>query len=422
MATASGTAPAQSNTFFYGWVILAASCFGMFAISIVRSSIGVWVIPMEQTFGTDRATISTVGTIFSFVFGVAQPFIGRIADRFGPRWAIAGGTWAVGLGLIALLWANSVWQVWVFYSGIAALGFAASGFVTQSALLSRWFMRYRGSAIAAMTAGFSLGFVLLIQIVTQATLTIGWQNTAAIMGAFFVVVAAPLALLVLRNSPEDIGQRQDGAAVVAGTPPMKPTFTSLRQAAGTAGFWLLLISYVSCGFNITMIQFHLIPLTRGLNPTYTAEQASWAIAIVALANTVAAIPAGWLADRFGKKYVLAGSYAIRVGALLYLATVTDLTGVYIFAVLFGITWLNTIPPTSGLTADLFGRFSVGLLFGFIAMGHEFGGAIATQLAGVIFDQTQGDYGPALVVGAILSLIATVASLAIREPSLARRKG
>lgn len=422
--TTIDTAPARPR-FFYGWVILAASIFGMFAASVVRSSIGVWVIPMQEQFDVDRATISTVGTIFSFVFGVAQPLLGRFADRVGPRWAIAGGTWAMAVGLIALLSANQVWQVWIWYSGMVALGFAASGFVTQSALLSRWFLRRRATATAAMTAGFSLGFTVLIQLITISTQQIGWQNTAAAMGAFFLVVSGPIALLVLRNKPEDLGQLPDGAAVPpGGGPAIKPVFVSLGQAARTSAFWLLITGYVSCGFVITMIQFHLVPLARGVqcgDQLCDPTQASWAIAIIGLSNTVAAIPLGWLADRVGKKYVLAGAYGLRVVALVYLATVTDITGVYIFAVLFGITWLNTIPPTSGLTADIFGRFSVGLLFGFIAMGHEFGGAIATQLAGAIFDGT-GSYAVALYIGAALSLIGALASLAIRPPRAGQAEG
>jgi MFS family permease len=394
--------------------VLATSAFGLFTASMVRSSIGVFVIPMETTFQTDRATISVVGTLFSLVFGLAQPFIGKVADRFGPRWAISGGTLAMGLGLVLVFTSTAVWQVFLWYSGLIALGFAASGFVTHSALLSRWFLRYRGTAIGAMTAGFSIGFLVLVQLITQATVTFGWQTTAAAMGAFFLVVSAPIMLIVIRNKPEDLGQLPDGAKAAAGGPgPVVPTFTSLRQAAGKRDFWLLVTGYVSCGFVITMVQFHLIPLTRGLG--YSPSEASWSLGIIGLANAAAAVPLGWVADRLGRKNLLAGVYAVRVLAFVYLATVTDLAGVYVFAAVFGLTWLNTIPPTSGLTADLYGRFSVGLLFGFISMGHEFGGAFATQLAGQVFTAT-GSYAIALYAGAGLSLVAAIASFLIREPA------
>ena len=404
---------------FYGWVVLSASTFALFTASMVRSSIGVFVIPMEESFDTDRATISLAGTIFSLSFGIAQPLIGRTADRFGPRWVISGGIFIMGAGLLLLFTASEVWQLYVWYSGVVALGFAAGTFVTHSALLSHWFVRMRGTAISAITAGFSIGFLVLIQVITQATVLFGWETTAAGMGAFFLVVTAPLMLIVIRNKPEDIGQLPDGRPAPARGDPAASVAKrfSISEAARRRDFWLLAGGYFSCGFAITMVQFHLIPLARDLGAS--PAEASWALAIIGLVNTLAALPLGWLADRYGRKNLLAIFYALRVIAFLFLAfAVTDLTGVYIFAALFGLTWLNTIPPTSGLTADIFGRFSVGLVFGLISMSHEFAGAIAAYLAGVIFG-LDGSYFWALLLAAALSAGGALASYLIREPKRGR---
>lgn len=370
---------------------------------------------MEETFDADRATISLAGTIFSLIFGIAQPLIGRVADRFGPRWVISGGIFVMGAGLLLLFTASEIWQLYVWYSGVVALGFAAGTFVTHSALLSHWFIRMRGTAIAAITAGFSIGFLVLIQVITQATVLFGWETTAAGMGAFFLIVTAPLMLIVIRNKPEDIGQLPDGRPAPKSADPAAavPKRFSMSEAMRHRDFWLLSGGYFSCGFAITMVQFHLIPLTRDLGAS--PAEASWALAIIGLANALAALPLGWLADRYGRKNLLALFYALRVIAFLYLAfAVTDLTGVYIFAAVFGLTWLNTIPPTSGLTADIFGRFSVGLVLGLISMFHEIAGAIAAYLAGVIF-VLDGSYFWALLLAAALSAGGAVLSYLIREP-------
>ena len=400
---------------FYGWVVLAVATFTMFSASMIRTSMGVFVIPMEESFGANRATISLAGTIFCLVFGMSGPIFGRFADRIGSRRVISGGFFIMGAGLLIVMTTSEIWQLYLWYSGIVALGFSAGTFITHTALLSQWFLRMRGTAVAAIMAGYSIGVLLLVQLITQATVVFGWQATAGGMGVFFGLVSAPLILIVVRNKPEDVDQLPDGRVENPGVEPATgDRNVSLSEAAKGRDFWLMVGGFFGAGFASQMVPFHLIPLSRDLGAS--PGEAAWSFAIIGVSNAAAALPLGWLADRYGRKNLLALLYLLRVGTLLFLAfAVTDIMGVYLFAALFGVTWANVVPPTTGLAADIFGRFSVGLLFGLIGMSHEIAGGIGTYLAGLIF-VLDGSYLWALLLAAGLSAGAATATVLIREPA------
>ena len=172
----------------------------------------------------------------------------------------------MGAGLLLLFTASEVWQLYVWYSGVVALGFAAGTFVTHSALLSHWFVRMRGTAISAINGGLLHRFPCVDSGDNSSDRALRMGDDAAGMGAFFLVVTAPLMLIVIRNKPEDIGQLPDGRPAPARGDPAASVAKrfSISEAARRRDFWLLAGGYFSCGFAITMVQFHLIPLARDL--------------------------------------------------------------------------------------------------------------------------------------------------------------
>jgi MFS family permease len=136
-------------------------------------------------------------------------------------------------------------------------------------------------------------------------------------------------------------------------------------------------------------------------------------------NVLGTIGSGWICDRFGRRGPLAFYYFVRGLSLLFLLYVWNVPSLHLWAAIFGLNYISTVPPTTTLTANIFGRYSVGELLGWIFFAHQVGSALGAALAGWIFEWT-GGYGPAFVSAAIVAIIGAGLSLMIREEPVSTR--
>jgi MFS family permease len=176
-------------------------------------------------------------------------------------------------------------------------------------------------------------------------------------------------------------------------------------------FWLLAGSYFVCGYSTSgLVDTHVVPyaIEHGI-PNMAAASA---LGLMGAVNTLGAIAAGYVADRYGRRNPLALTYFVRGLALLWLLTVQEAAALHVFAVVFGLTYIATVPPTTALTADLFGRKSVASIFGWIFLMHQIGAASGSLVGGILYEAT-GNYTPAFLSGAILCFAASAMVLAIR---------
>jgi MFS family permease len=190
--------------------------------------------------------------------------------------------------------------------------------------------------------------------------------------------------------------------------------TPLRAAVLRREFWLLAGSFFVCGYTSTgLIGVHLIP--HAVDHGFDKMAASGAMGLMGAMNVVGTTASGWIADRYGRRVPLALYYFVRGLSLFFLLAVGNVAELNLFAVIFGLNYISTVPPTSMLTADLFGRRSVGMLFGWIFLAHQIGAGLASYLGGVVYDRT-GAYDWAFISAGILGLVAAGMVLAIREPA------
>ncbi len=287
--------------------------------------------------------------------------------------------------------------------------------VTAAAMTSRWFVERRALVMGLAGAGVSAGQLALLPLAAQLELSYGWRWSFAGMGLILVGLVLPVVVLFFRDDPAEMGLTPYGsgsaeAVASASAEPLKAT--SLSAAARHPGFWLLAGSFFVCGYTSTgLIGVHLIP--HAVDHGFPKMVASSAMGLMGAMNVLGTTASGYICDRYGKRIPLALYYFLRGLSLFFLLGVRDVTGLNLFAILFGLNYISTVPPTSTLTADLFGRRSVGMLFGWIFFAHQIGAGLASYVGGLVYDRT-GTYDLAFISAGILGILAAGMVLAIRE--------
>src|SRR6185503_2835097 len=180
--------------------------------------------------------------------------------------------------------------------------------------------------------------------------------------------------------------------------------TTLRDALGTAPFWLLAGSFWVCGYTSTgLILTHLIP--HATEHGFHGGQAAQALGLMGAFNIVGTILSGWICDRYGQKVPLACYYALRGVSLLFLPFVGTMTGLLAWAVVFGLNYISTVPGTTALTAKIYGRHSVGELSGWIFFSHGLVSGVGPP-PGAILNTRFGNYAVAFHWGVFGAFAAT----------------
>lgn len=410
----------KGNKLFYGWLIVAVGFFTLFLATGARNAFGVFVIPMSEELEWTRSQVSAAGAIGILMNGLTQPFLGRLYDKFGGRVVISISLAVLGISTMLMSQINSIWVLIVLFGFVSSTALSGASLVTVHAMIARWFYRRRGMALSLCSAGPSAGALILVPLATYLIITANWRVAWFVLGAFIFFLALPLALLIFRNNPEDIGEIPEGrisAATKGNTsgasnqpePPLATqTWTdSLRSPP----IWQLSGAYFVCGMTTLIISFHYVPfaLDRGTSP----GEAAAAFGLMGGLNIVGVIIIGFLADKFSRKNLLGTVYAIRFTAYVMLVTLPGSVGIWGFAILAGLSWVATPPLTTSLTADIYGLRNLGTLGGVSTFAHQIGGAISVLMAGFLYDRLGAYEIPFALAGAML-IIASIASFSIKE--------
>ncbi|MGH7380503.1 MAG: MFS transporter [Candidatus Methylomirabilales bacterium] len=407
----------------YAWVIAGVTFLALLAASGVRSSFGVFIKPLEQDFGWERGVIALAAAISLLIYGASGPLAGRLVDRYGPRRVLALSVLLCGAGALLSATVTRLWHLYLWAGVLSAVGAGGAALVTASAVAARWFDQRRGLMIGIAGAGTSAGQLLFIPLAMGLTLYLGWRLSFVWMGAILVFLIFPVCAWLLRDDPAEKGLLPYGAAPPGSTGGTGaaglalPRRTAVSEAVRSADFWYLAGGFFICGYTSNgMIGTHVVPhaVDRGLGEMTAAA----ALGLMGAMNVVGTLASGYLCDRFGKKVPLACFYFFRGVSILYLVAVDTPLSLNLWAVLFGLNYISTVPPTSTLTADLFGRLSVGVLFGWIFLSHQVGAAAGAWIGGRLFDTT-GSYTAAFLSAAVLAFVAAGLSLMIREGRPAR---
>ena len=408
---------------YFGWYVCAATVFVTFVTTGARSSFGIFIIPLEEEFGWSRFMLSSaVGTGF-LVNGLTQPFVGRLFDQFSGRTVIMVGLIIAGLATASLsLTFNYLFLFFVF--GILLSTAMSGASVTNTmALLAKWFHRRRSTVLGINVAGASLGGLTLVpfgMFLLQAT---SWRVTWAALGLIILVLALPMVYLFIRNDPADMGLQPDGDTEEA-TPDNKLErkrgpieVEKWSESFRSWPMWQISAAYTVCGITTGMIAAHFVPyaIGEGLSGTLAAL----AFGVMMALNVVGGLGAGFLGDRFGRKNLLAAVYVLRGIAFIFLLLFPGATGVWIFALLAGFSWIASVPLTTSLTADVYGLRALATISGISFLCHQVGSFVSILAAGLLFDIT-GSYALPFAIGGALLFPAAIAAFSVRERKYSAR--
>lgn len=411
---------ASRGTLHYAWVVLGALVVVMLLGSGLRAVFGVFIKPMETTFGWDRAALSGAAAISLLLLGAAGPVVGWLADRWGPQRVIFVSAILLGVGTLLSSRVTALWQVYITCGVLMGLGAGGVGMSTGAALAARWFEARRGLVMGLVGGAMSAGQLVIVPLAVWLTLRYGWRQSFFYLGILLFVVALPLTLAFVRDDPAQKGLRAYGAgqATPTGGPTPPPEGrTRVADAMQVPAFWLLAGTFFICGYTSNgLVLTHLVP--HAAEHGFSEMHAAQALGVMGAMNILGTVASGWICDRFGRKGPLAFYYGVRGLSLLFLLYVWNVPSLHIFAAIFGLNYISTVPPTTTLTANIFGRYSVGSLSGWIYFSHQVGAALGAAVGGWVFQST-GSYSWAFVSAALLAFLAVPMALAIKEAPVSR---
>jgi len=404
-------AEAAQSRIFYGWWVAVAFSLIIFLSTGIRFAVGPFLKPVAGDLGIDRGAFSLVVSLSLFLYGLFVPLIGPLVDRWGSRLVCSLGAvvMAIAMGLTSTV--HTLWQFALYYGVLAALGLAATGQVVASATLSRWFVRRRGTAVSVLSVASMAGISLLVPGVMWSILRFGWRETFVILGVISLVFCLPISLFIVRDDPDRMGLRPDGEVRAPASPGVAAAIerTATGDALRTPSFWFLSGGLFTCGFSMSLLSAHGVPMLT--DHGFHSMTASSAVGLTGVSSIAAGMAIGVLSDRWGRKPLLAFVYLLRVVALTLIFLTRDPAVLMVVAILGGLSLTGSFAMASALTADIFGRLSVGSIFGLIFLVHQIGAALGSWLSGYLFD-VSGGYGFAFAIACGLLLVGAGLSLTI----------
>jgi len=395
----------------YAWVVLAVTFACLFVGSALRSIPGIIMLSLEKEFQWNREIVSGAIAVNLFLFGLAGPFLGRLMDVYGVKAITILMIVLVTLGAGGSVLMQQPWQLYLLWGVVIGAGSGGTSMIMGSAVVNRWFHKRRGLALGILGAAFSSGQLIFTPIIMKLNIQEGWRASTLLIVVLLALVVLPLVLWLMADNPSLKGLRPYGAN---GQSDIKlyPDLNPMRKVMAKPQFWLLAFSFGICGLTTSgLFQTHLI--THGIEHGFPEMTMAVSLGLMGATDIFGTILSGWLCDRFGKRWPLAVYYLLRGVTLLLLPYVESTEQLMAFSAIYGLNWLSTIPATSALTADLFGKQNVGVVFGWICFAHQIGAAIASYGAGYLHHLV-GDYTLAFMVSGLFAFVATGLVVLIKE--------
>jgi len=382
------------------WVLFGASLVLCLALG-VRHAFGLFLAPMSQAFGWEREVFAFAIALQNLLWGLAQPFVGALADRFGAARVVLLGGLLYALGLLLMALADSPLSLSLSAGLLIGLGLSGTSFTVLLGLVGRVMplhLRSLGMGIAAAAGSF--GQFIMLPGSLGLIEALGW-SAALLALSLLMLLIAPLALLI----------RVPVASVRSAAARVSPK-QALLAARQHKGFWLLALGFFVCGFQVVFIGTHLPAylVDNGLS----AGTGTTVLALVGLFNIVGTYVAGWLGGRLPKPRLLVALYLLRTLVIVaFLWLPLKPWTAYAFGIGMGLLWLSTVPLTNGTVATLFGVDNLSMLGGIVFLFHQLGSFLGGWLGGLLYDRS-GSYDLVWQLAVLLGLLAAFLNALVEE--------
>src|SRR5882762_6435795 len=352
-------------------IVLAVSFFVLLIGGGARFAIGLTFKPMVDEFGWARGQLGLAVALYMVVSAFATFLAGRMADRFSPRMLLGVGTAVGGLGIGLMSLVSQPWHALVLYGVVFAIGNGAASLVVVGVIVMRVYPGRAGIANAVAISGMSVGQLLMIAILAPVLVQIGWRWVFIWIGLAHLVLLPFLFAL-----PGQAGEARQGEAPRIGS--------SLREAARTRQFWLLLAVYAICGLDDFFVTTHVAAFAQdhGLSALFAGNL----LALMGLTGLAGVIVSGLASDRLGPVWPTAAAFAARIVVFAWIALDQSPLSIAVFALTYGATFLVTAPLTVIFVRESFGTRNLGALAGFITMVHQIFGGVGAYLGDLRCDR------------------------------------
>ena len=362
-----------------------------FAAMIMLGSIyiyGVFFSPIEAEYGWSRGALSVAYSIFMAVYAAMQLVSGALYDLRGPKVTLSLGMLA-GIGFILCSTISSLWQLYLFYGVVAAIGVGAL-YVPCTSTAMKWFPHRKGLVTGFVVAGLGVGMLVLAPLSKYLIAVYGWRFAFSFLGFMFIVVMALTVLIVEDPRREDLrpSPMRGGAA---------------KEAIKSKLFWLIYIAFSLGSLAGAMVIIHVVPYAEDLG--IPALAAALIVSLIGISNIIGRIGVGAILDKVGVKATLSSCFIAQAACTWMLLKVSGLWQLYAIAIVFGFSygWIALYAPTVG---EFFGMERVGSILGVLGTSFGLGAVVGPALAGVVFDVTKS-YFIAFTTGALMSLLAAL---------------
>jgi len=407
----------------YAWVVASVTFLAMLTTSAALGLPGAMLQPLSHSFGWSTDELSSVFAVRFALFGLLGPFSAIFIARFGLRRIMVAAAVSIALAMALATRVTALWQLFVLWGVVLGCGTGLTALVLGAMVANRWFTTRRGLVVGLFAASTATGQLIFLPAAAWLIEHVGWRYAVLPVVGMCVFVSA-LALMFMRDHPEDLGLRPYGEPETHtpdASPKPVPTnfwgpFAVLSEVSRNGVFWALAGSFFICGLSTNgLIQTHFISLCN--DNGLSAVPAASVLAMMGAFDLLGTTLSGYLSDRFDNRKLLFWYYGLRGLSLMWLPYSTfTLYGLSVFALFYGLDWIATVPPTVKLAAEAFGKERAGLVFGWVFAAHQLGAATAAYGAGLTRTLLL-TYNPALFAAGAACLVAAVLVMRISRPNV-----
>ncbi|HYE93389.1 MAG TPA: MFS transporter [Terriglobales bacterium] len=366
------------------WGIVLALFAVTFGISMPLAAYGVFLPIIAETFGWSRGAIASALSLNLVFGGIAGFFVGRLADRHGPRVMLLVTVTIAGIGFSLVSGVTALWQLYALIGVLAGTGLS-SFYLLSTSTVAHWFHDRRGIALAVVLAGFNLGYMAAGPIAAFLIAQLGWRPAYAVIGGGCAIITALAATTVRLPRAAERVAAETAANVPAQAEARGITF---RAALHDSRFWCLNVSWLLLGGTIFTFSVHAVPFARDQGVSLAV--ASLALTAYGLGSVAGRLVSGAVSDRFGSRHTIRAAYVIELVALLILASAPAPGVLLPVMALFGVGAAGTDNTIVKVIPDLFGLRAIGSIMGLLTLGWRCGAALGPAAAGFLYDLT-GSY-------------------------------
>lgn len=370
---------------------------------------GFFMAPISDEFGYGREVFAFALALQNLWWGLSQPFAGALADKYGTCKTVIVGALLYAGGLYVTASSNSILSLNLGAGLLMGMGIAATGFgVVLPAMAKMVSPDKRAFALGLGSAAGSAGQLIFVPVAQDFIAAYGWSNALMLLAGGALLMALMAGVFKENTDPEQMSQPITAKQTVK---------EALNEALSYPHYWLIVIGFFVCGFQLAFITVHMPAFLSDRG--FTANVAVASLALIGLFNIFGCLVSGAWSGKYSKKNLLTLIYALRAIAIaLYMLLPMTETSVILFSILTGFLWLATVPPTSGLVAQLFGLPHMGLLYGIVFLSHQLGSFSGVWLGGYLYDLT-GSYDVVWWSACVIALVTAAIHVFIDERPVER---